>query len=107
MFEQREGLQSKGFNQTGCMLPLGRRTMWQREGVKKQENAQNTTDHKLILITLKAKDINKPHGTDKANGSECTYWWEVLDGIHPRLRQGIVGYRIGQCQGRHVKSHTE
>ena len=39
LFEQGEGLQPKGFNQTGSMLPLGRRTMRQRKGVEKQENA--------------------------------------------------------------------
>ena len=105
LLEQSKSFQSKCFYQVYLALHFLDLAIGQRECICSQQKAQSTANSKLMGCRLETKQVDAPLHGDKSYRTEYTDRREVLDGIHTGFHQCVEGYRIGQCDRRHVEGY--
>ena len=64
------------------------------------------TQRKSETCLIDESTVHKPHGSDETYGTQHTDRREIFDGIQTIIFQNGKCYRIGQCDSRHIESHT-
>ena len=64
------------------------------------------TQRKSETTLIHESTVHKPHGSNETYSTQHTDWREVLDGIQAVILQNGKCNCIGQCDGRHIESHT-
>ena len=105
--EQAECLQAKGVGKRLLLLAALHRTYRKREGIAKEDDAEDAGSQELVLVILEAHEVDEEHHQDEAYGAEDADGREILHGVHACLRQRIERYRVGQRNSRHEEGHAE
>ena len=72
-----------------------------------QQSAQRTADDKLHGGGLEARQIDRPHGADKAHRTKDADRRKVAYRVVATLFKQAVGHGVGERQRGHVESYAQ
>ena len=107
LFEEGEGAQPEQIDDRLAASRPVDRAVRQRERVETQYEAQGRREVELGCTQAHLSEIDDPHGTDESDRAPHADGREVGYGIQSCFFEGVVGDRIGQCDGGHIEHYAQ